>query len=54
MHMVAMTLFALVVAVAFALISKNAPREQFVYGARIFFAFMGIGLLLAWLMYPIS
>lgn len=54
MHLIAMTLFAGFVAVVFAIISKNTPREQVAYGVKIFFAFMGIGLALAWVMYPIS
>jgi len=54
MHVLAMTLFALFVAVVFAIITKNTSRERSGYGVKIFFAFMGIGLALAWVMYPIS
>jgi undecaprenyl pyrophosphate phosphatase UppP len=54
MHLAAMTLFAFFVAVVFGIVSKDTSREQFRYGVKVFFAFMGIGLALAWVMYPIS
>ena len=54
MHVVAMILFALFVSVVFAVISKNDPREQVIYGVKVFVAFIGIGLALAWVMYPFS
>jgi hypothetical protein len=54
MHLVAMTVFALVVALVFAVVSKDTQSERLRYGAKIFLAFMGIGLALAWAMYPIS
>jgi ABC-type uncharacterized transport system permease subunit len=49
--MVAMGLFAFLVSVVFAVLSKNTPREQVVYGAKVFAAFVGIALMLGWLMY---
>lgn len=54
MHLIAMTLFAGLVAVVFAILSKGTPREQVAYGLKTFLAFMGIGLALAWLMYLIG
>ncbi len=54
MHLVAMVLFAFFVSVVFAVISKNTPRERRRYGVKVFLAFMGIGLVLAYVMYPIS
>lgn len=54
MHLLAMILFAFFVAVVFAIISKDTSYERFTYGAKVFFAFLGIGLALAWIMYPFS
>jgi len=54
MHLLAMTLFAFFVATVFAVVTKDTPREQILYGIKVFFAFLGIGLALAWVMYPIS
>jgi len=53
-HLVAMILFALFVAIVFAIVSKERPRDQFAYGVKVFFAFLGVGLALAWIMYPFS
>lgn len=54
MHVLATILFAFFVAAVFAIISKHTPRERFAYGVKVFFAFIGIGLALAWVMYLIS
>ncbi|MCS6806336.1 MAG: hypothetical protein RMM98_04135 [Acidobacteriota bacterium] len=54
MQLVAMMLFAFFVSVVFAIISKSTPSERFWYGTKIFFGFMGIGLMVAYLMYPFS
>jgi uncharacterized membrane protein len=50
-HIVAMVVFAFLVSVVFAVLSKNTPREQVVYGAKVFGAFVGIALALGWVMY---
>jgi hypothetical protein len=54
MQLVAMMVFAFFVSAVFAIISKNTPVERFWYGAKIFFAFMGIGLMVAYVMYPFN
>jgi ABC-type uncharacterized transport system permease subunit len=54
MHLLAMVLFSLFVAAVFGVVTKETPREQVLYGLKVFFAFMGIGLALAWVMFPIS
>ena len=51
-HIPAMVLFAFLVSVVFGVISKDTPRERVLYGARVFAAFVGIALLLGWIMYP--
>jgi len=52
-HFPAMILFAFLVSVVFGVLSKNTPRERFVYGAKVFIAFIGIAIVLGWLMYPV-
>jgi hypothetical protein len=51
-HFPAMLLFALLVSVVFGVIAKNTARERIVYGAKSFVLFVGIALLIGWLMYP--
>ena len=52
-HFPAMLLFAFLVSVVFGLLSGNTPRERLKYGAKVFCAFVGIALLLGWIMYPL-
>jgi putative Mn2+ efflux pump MntP len=52
-HFAAMLLFAFLVSVVFGVLSKDTPREQLIYGAKVFGAFVGIALLLGWIMYPV-
>jgi uncharacterized membrane protein YagU involved in acid resistance len=47
----AMVIFSLLVAVVFGVLSKDTPRERAIYGAKVFGAFIGIALLLGWIMY---
>jgi hypothetical protein len=51
-HFPAMILFSLLVSVVFGVLSKNTTRERFGYGAKIFAAFVGVALVLGWIMYP--
>lgn len=48
-----MAIFSFLVSVVFGVLSKDEPRERFVYGAKVFGAFVGIALALGWLMYPL-
>jgi hypothetical protein len=48
----ALVLFAFLVSVVFAVLSKDTVRERLIYGAKVFGAFVGIALLLGWIMYP--
>lgn len=52
-HLGLLVLFAFFVALVFATIAHDQPRDQFQYGARIFGGFVGAGLVLGWLMYPL-
>ena len=47
-----MVLFALLVSVVFATIAKHTNRERVLYGLQSFGLFLGIALLIGWLLYP--
>ena len=51
-HFAALVLFALLTSVVFAVLSKSTPRDRLLYGVKSFGLFVGIGLLIGWLMYP--
>jgi hypothetical protein len=51
-HFPAMVLFSLLVSAVFGVLSKDTPRERFVYGAKVFGAFVGVALVLGFIMYP--
>jgi len=53
-HFTALVLFSFLVSVVFAVLSKESLRDQLIYGAKIFLAFVGIALLLGWIMYPFA
>ena len=46
-----MCVFALLTAVVFGTVAKDTNRERVLYGAKVFAEFVGIGLLLAWILY---
>lgn len=46
-----MTLFAALASIVFGAISKDDPRERWIYGLKVFAEFMVIGLALAWILY---
>ena len=52
-HIQALVIFALLVSTVFALITKNAPREQFRYGVFVFLSFLVVAFLVGWIMYPL-
>ncbi len=52
-HAGLMVLFAFFVSLVFAVIGRDTPREQLQLGLKFFGAFVGVGLLLGWLMYPL-
>ncbi len=52
-HLGLMILFAFFVALVFAVIARDTPAEQAKLGARFFGGFVGAGLILGWLMYPL-
>jgi prepilin signal peptidase PulO-like enzyme (type II secretory pathway) len=52
-HAGLLVLFAFFVAVVFAVIAHDDPRQQIAFGARVFGGFVAAGLVLGWLMYPL-
>ena len=46
-----MILFAALVAVVFGVVARNSQKERIIYGLKIFAEFIGIGLVLAWVLY---
>ena len=51
-HFTAVFVFALIVSVVFALIKKSEPREQLRYGAFVFLSFLGVAIVVGWIMFP--
>ena len=51
-HLLLLALFSFLVAVVFAVLMKDQPREQVRFGGMIFGGFLLSGLVLGWLMYP--
>lgn len=52
-HVGLMALFALFVSITFATLMRDEPAEQVRLGARLFGAFVGAGILIGWLLYPL-
>ncbi len=50
-HFLLMLVFALAVAVVFGVTGRTSARTRFSYGLKVFCEFIGIGLLLGWLLY---
>jgi hypothetical protein len=52
-HFALLLLFAAFVSVSFAALMRDDPREQAMFGARLFVGFVGAGLVLGWLLFPL-
>ena len=48
-----MVIFSLFVSVVFSALTRDDPKEQITFGARLFGGFVGAGLLIGWLLYPL-
>ncbi len=53
-HFQAMLLFAFVISVAFAFLTKHKLGERLKYAFWAFLAFLVVGVAIGWLMYPMS
>lgn len=47
-----MALFAFLTSVVFAVIGRQALKPRILYGIKCFVLFIGIAILLGWIMYP--
>jgi hypothetical protein len=50
-HFPAVLLFSALTSVVFGVVSKNSPRDRVIYSARVFGTFVGIAIVLGWMMY---
>ena len=55
MHVLMMSMYAAMAAVVLAAVDPKSetPRQRVVHGLKIFGSFLGIGLLLSWVLFPI-
>jgi hypothetical protein len=51
-HLLLLVLFALFVSLVFAVLTKDALREQIRFGGLLFAGFIAAAVVLGWLMYP--
>ena len=51
-HLAMLAIFAFLVSLVFAALTKDDPREQLRFGALLFAAFIVSALALGWFMYP--
>ena len=52
-HLGLLVVFAAFVSTAFAVLMRDRPREQLLFGAKLFGTFIGSAVLLGWLLYPL-
>ena len=52
-HLGLLFVFSAFVSIAFAVLMRDEPREQVLFGAKLFGTFVGSAVLLGWLLYPL-
>ena len=52
-HIGLLVLFSLFVSLVFAVLMRDEAAEQIRFGLKLFGGFVGAGLVLGWLMYPL-
>lgn len=52
-HLGLMVVFALFVSIVFATLMRDEPREQVMFAARLVVGFVGAGVVIGWLLYPL-
>jgi hypothetical protein len=50
-HFYALLLFSFLVSVVFGIIAKDTLRDRLIYGVKSFGLFVGIAILIGWIMY---
>lgn len=55
MHVLMMSMYAAMAAVVLATVDpkSDTPRQRVIHGLKIFGSFLGIGLVLSWVLFPI-
>lgn len=53
-HFLLLLLFSFFVALVFAVLMRNEPRDQVRFGAMVFGVFVLSAVVIGWLMYPFS
>ena len=55
MHVLMMSMYAAIAAVVLAAVDpkSDTTRQRVVHGLKIFGSFLGIGLLLSWILFPV-
>jgi phosphate/sulfate permease len=51
-HILLLVLFSLLVSAVFAVLLRDDPRAQITTGLKLVGGFVGVGLALGWLLYP--
>ena len=52
-HIGLMLVFSAAVSIVFAVLARDEPKQQIALGARLFGGFVGAGILIGWLLYPL-
>jgi hypothetical protein len=52
-HLALLLLFALFVSTVFATLMRDHPRDQLLFGLRLFGGFVAAAFVIGWLMYPL-
>lgn len=52
-HLGLMIVFALFVSTVFSTLMRDEPKQQLMFGARLFGGFIAAGILIGWLLYPL-
>jgi hypothetical protein len=52
-HLGLMALFSVFVSTVFASLMRDEPRHQLWFGLRLFAGFIGAGVAIGWLLYPL-
>jgi len=55
MHLLMMSMYAAMAAVVLAAVDpkSDTTRQRLIHGLKVFGSFLGIGLLLSWILFPI-
>ena len=53
-HFQAMVLFAVIISIAFAFLSKRTLRDRLIYLGWSLLGFLGIAVAIAWILFPLS